>query len=141
MQMGQYYANPRNGFWKLMGMLRGFDPQAPYATRVHALVASGIALWDVLESCEREGSLDTAIKSESVRPNNFNEFFREHPCLRLVAFNGAKAERLYTKYVLPQIDNYTAAYVRLPSTSSANAALSFAGKVTAWRSGLGISLG
>jgi hypothetical protein len=60
-----------------MGKLLGFDPRAPYSRRVAALKAARIAVWDVLHSCVREGSLDTSIEAEIA--NDFAQFFRRHP--------------------------------------------------------------
>ena len=129
---GQYYAHPRNAFWKIMGELVGFDAEAPYAQRLNALVAAGIALWDVVHSCQRQGSLDTAIESSSIKVNDFVEFFCRHPHIKVVCFNGAAAERCYRKHVLPQLQA-DFSYARLPSTSPAHAAVSFERKLASWR--------
>ena len=64
-EAGEYYGHPRNAFWPLMAELFGFDAQAPYAARVQALTGSGVAVWDVLQSCVREGSLDASIDRAS----------------------------------------------------------------------------
>ena len=62
----EYYAFPRNAFWRIMGELFGFSRELSYRERLARLGEHGVALWDVLESCRREGSLDTRI-SEPVR--------------------------------------------------------------------------
>lgn len=76
---GQYYAHAQNAFWRIMAELLGFDATAPYAERTQALKSARIALWDVLHSCEREGSLDTNIDRETLVANDFAAFLREHP--------------------------------------------------------------
>jgi hypoxanthine-DNA glycosylase len=129
---GRYYAHPRNAFWRIMAELLGFDPQAPYATRARALCAARVALWDVLHSCVRRGSLDTMIVNDSEVANDFRAFFRAHPRIDTVCFNGAKAEASYRRHVLPGIAAGFR-YVRLPSTSPAHAGLSYARKLAAWR--------
>jgi double-stranded uracil-DNA glycosylase len=126
----QYYAHPQNQFWKIMEALLGIDRAKPYAERVQALKARRIAVWDVLHSCVREGSLDTRIEDEIA--NDFAAFFRAHRRLRHVFFNGAKAEASYRRHV--QIPSGGAIrYARLPSTSPAHASLSAARKLAAWR--------
>lgn len=74
---GCYYAHPRNRFWRVVGECFGFDPTLPYKERLDALEASGAALWDTIESCERTGSLDSAILRPQV--NDFSAFFRRTP--------------------------------------------------------------
>ncbi|HTO56242.1 MAG TPA: DNA-deoxyinosine glycosylase, partial [Pseudomonadales bacterium] len=85
---GQYYGHPRNAFWRIVGELFGFDPAASYATRVRRLADSGVAVWDVLASCERAGSLDSRIDPESVVPNDFADFFAAHRRIERICFNG-----------------------------------------------------
>jgi len=75
----QYYAHPRNAFWPIMASLYGFAADLPYALRLQQLTAHGVALWDVLAYCEREGSLDSAIRNE--QPNDFHRFFAAHRIL------------------------------------------------------------
>jgi double-stranded uracil-DNA glycosylase len=130
----QYYAHPRNQFWQIVGELLAFDPTSPYEGRVAALRSADIALWDVLRSCIRPGSLDSAIEPRSALPNDFASFLAAHPQIRRICFNGAKAEALYTRLVRPQLAAGPAIqYLRLPSTSPANAALPFAAKLAAWQ--------
>ena len=134
LRAGQYYAHPRNAFWTILGTLLGVDPGATYERRVAALREHGIALWDVLESCMRESSLDSDIDEASIVVNDFATFFREHPRVDTVCFNGAKAESCHRKHVLPGLTGARAfRYHRLPSTSPAHAAMSVDDKVAAWR--------
>ena len=133
LRAGQYYAHPRNLFWRILGELAGFDPGLPYADRIEALAASGIALWDVLKSCTRAGSLDAAIDKNSIVPNDFATFFARHPRVRRIYFNGTTAEQCYRRRVLPSLPADPRVYERLPSTSPAHAALSFEEKLAAWR--------
>ena len=132
---GRYYAHPRNLFWPILCDLLGADPALPYAARTRLLKANGIALWDVLESCVREGSLDSSIEDSTAAANDFASFYREHPRISQVFFNGAKAESAYRRHVRAAVreTGRPRIYVRLPSTSPAHAALSFAQKRDAWR--------
>src|SRR3990172_6260586 len=91
LRANQYYAHPRNLFWRIMGELLGFDPASPYSQKVQALKSARIALWDVLHSCRREGSLDSGIDDGSLAPNDLAAFFLDHPGITRVFFNGAKA--------------------------------------------------
>jgi hypoxanthine-DNA glycosylase len=130
----EYYAYPQNLFWRILGEITGADAALPYAARVRALKSSGIALWDVLASCVREGSLDSAIDDATLRVNDFAAFFRAHPRIEQVFFNGAKAEACYRRHVLPLLAGTSgpSLFRRLPSTSPANASLSHAHKQRAW---------
>ena len=130
----QYYGHPRNGFWPIVADLFGFDAQGPYARRVLALQTHGVAVWDVLASCERPGSLDSAIAPASVVPNDFAEFFRQHRAITRVCFNGAAAATLYRRHVVPQVALAPAVQlIRLPSTSPAHAGMRLADKRRAWQ--------
>ena len=130
---GEYYAHPRNHFWRVMGALLAVDAEATYAQRLLALNNAGIALWDVLHSCIREGSLDSAIDKASQIPNDFQSFFTHHTKITRVYFNGSMAEQIYRKRVLPFLKVQPLEYLRLPSTSPAHAALSFERKLEAWK--------
>jgi len=130
----QYYAHPQNGFWRILGSTLGFDPKNPYEVRVASVRSAGIAVWDVLRSCIRPSSLDSAIEASSVVPNDFAMFFAAHPRVRRICFNGAKAEALFARYVSPGLPADPAMqFVRLPSTSPANAGLPFPEKLRAWQ--------
>ena len=132
---GQYYAHPQNRFWSIMGQLLGFDPvTTPYVQRTRALTEAGIALWDVLQSCERPGSLDSAIRRETQMVNDLPGFLTTHPLIRKIYFNGAHAEQTFHRMVRPLLpDNVELEYIRLPSTSPAHASLSFNDKLAYWR--------
>jgi hypoxanthine-DNA glycosylase len=137
----QYYAHPRNAFWPIMAPLAGVAADAPYGERTVALVAAGIAVWDVLRSCERPGSLDSDIDPATLRPNDFGRFFRRHPAIRTVCFNGSTAERLYRRHVAAQGHASPALrYLRLPGTSPANAALPLPAKRRAWHAAVRAAL-
>jgi hypoxanthine-DNA glycosylase len=125
----QYYANPRNGFWRIMGEIFGFDALAPYEDRVVALRAHGVAVWDVLRSCRRVGSLDSAVEPDSMVANDFGELFDAHPTIERVLFNGAAAEKNYGRLVRVE---RSVSYHRLPSTSPAQT-MRYADKLAAWR--------
>jgi hypoxanthine-DNA glycosylase len=129
---GEYYGNPRNAFWRIAAEIVGFDAQAPYPVRVAALLDHGIAVWDVLRSCVREGSLDSAVRPDSMVPNDLAAFFRDHPTIERMVFNGAAAEANYRRLVR---DAPTVPSLRLPSTSPAQT-MRYADKLAAWRSAL-----
>jgi TDG/mug DNA glycosylase family protein len=131
---GQYYAHPRNAFWTILADLLGFDPSLAYVERTQRLIGAGIALWDVLRSCERRGSLDSKIDRTSVVANDFARFFEEHPCVDRVFFNGGNAEALYRRHVSRTlVGTRVVSHTRLPSTSPANASIAAAAKAEAWR--------
>ncbi len=133
----EYYAHPQNAFWPLCAAILGFDPSAPYAERTARLTRAGIALWDVLASCERSGSLDAAIDRASARPNDFARFFAAHPGIRTVLCNGTTAHTLFVRRVLPTLrarpGSPALTVHRLPSTSPAHAGLTRTQKLATWR--------
>jgi double-stranded uracil-DNA glycosylase len=131
----QYYAQPRNAFWPIMGALCGAGPELPYRARARRLAVSGVALWDVCRTAYRAGSLDAAIVPASVVVNDFGAFLARHPQVRLVCFNGRTAAALYRRHVLPGLAPRLRALatLELPSTSPAHAALSLAAKLERWR--------
>ena len=130
---GRYYAHPQNAFWRIASTLTGLDPDSPYPARVEALKSARIALWDVLHSCSREGSLDAAIERDTQTVNDFPAFFLRHGRITHVFFNGAKAEECFRRQVLKQLAAPGLEYLRLPSTSPANASLPYDRKLDAWR--------
>jgi double-stranded uracil-DNA glycosylase len=131
LQKSEYYAQPRNVFWRIMGDLFGASPQSPYAERTSRLVAAGVALWDVCHSANRPGSLDASIREDV--PNDLAGFLRSHRQLRLICFNGAKAADIYRrKVILPEdLSGITNEEV-LPSTSPAYAAMPYEEKLARW---------
>ena len=133
LEAGQYYAHPRNAFWRIMGDLFGARQDMPYPERQAVLKAKGVAVWDVLKLCQRDGSLDADIKAEV--PNDFAHFFAAHPNIRRVALNGGKAAKSFEKYALSHLPSMAVA-TALPSTSPAYAAMSFARKCELWRAAL-----
>ncbi len=137
--MRQYYAQPQNAFWRIMDVLFGAGPALAYEDRIERLVASRVAVWDVLAAGERNGSLDSAIVTTSMVINDFGGFFERHGDVGLICFNGAKAAELYRRQVLPVLPARVAAIERrlLPSTSPANASVSFARKLERWSAALG----
>lgn len=138
---GQYYAHRQNRFWPLMGALIDAGPELAYEQRCLRLIGAGIALWDVLAKCEREGSLDSAIRDDTAQANDFGALFARHPTIRMVLFNGSKAEGSFRRFVFPVLAETGAAAAdldlrRLPSTSPANASQSAEYKLAAWREAL-----
>lgn len=132
LRAGEYYAHERNSFWRIMGDLLGAGHSLPYAQRLDRLRATGIALWDVIAACERFGSLDSDIVNSSVCANDFLAFFAVHRKIDRIFFNGAAAEASFRRHVLPGVQGMGLRLVRLPSTSPAHAARSYAEKLAAW---------
>lgn len=132
----QYYAHPQNAFWKIMGELTGALPALPYEQRLHLLQVSGIALWDVVASCIRPSSLDAHIEETSIIANDFSSFFLQHPAITHVFFNGSKAEQCFKKFVSFSGNLGALQLQRLPSTSPANAGMSYLNKFEVWRAAL-----
>ena len=130
----QYYAHPRNAFWPLITAMLEADDRLDYPARCSLLREHQIALWDVLAGCEREGSLDSAIRDDSIEVNDFAGFFDRHQRIRRVFFNGARAQQEYRRRVLPTLPGPARELelLRLPSTSPAMASLSREEKLRAW---------
>lgn len=127
----QYYAHPQNSFWKIMGEL--FGTSGDYDTRCRRLVDNRIALWDVLHSSVRPGSMDADIRVESASVNDFASFFEQHASIDLIAFNGKKAEELFARFVDASIMPDRIMRTSLPSTSPAYATMPFSAKLEIWR--------
>lgn len=138
LQAGQYYAHPRNAFWPIMEAVLGVGVALPYAERCERLTGRGVAVWDVLRSCSRPGSLDAAIDSDSMVANDFPRFFHDHPGIRGVCCNGGTAYQVFRRRVVPMLPDAwrELPLLRLPSTSPAHASLSVAQKTSHWRSAL-----
>jgi len=125
----RYYAHPRNAFWRITAALFGFDAAAPYDERVTALTGAGVAVWDVLKFCRRPGSLDSSVDPDSMVANDFDAFYADHPGIAAVYFNGAAAQKNYTRLVT--VDR-PMGFTLLPSTSPA-LTMPFDAKLAAWQ--------
>ena len=123
---GEYYANTRNQFWRLLGSLIGFAAELPYTERIEAVTAAGVALWDVVHSCRRVGSLDANIDRKTLVLNDFHSFLTERPTIERGFVNGL------TAYTLFQQADIALPAARLPSSSGA-LTMSFADKLAAWQ--------
>lgn len=134
----RYYAHPRNAFWPIMADVLGFDPALDYDERLRELRRHRIALWDVIETCRRPGSLDHRIEPGSIVANDFRSLFERCPRLFRVLFNGAAAEQSWRRHVQPGLDPPWSELerLRMPSTSPAHAAMPVAEKRRAWAAGL-----
>ena len=130
----QYYAHPRNTFWRIMAALFAIDSSASYTDRVDALCRQPLILWDTLQACYRPGSLDSSIEISSAQANDFPALLRRFPEIRAIAFNGATSEKYFRKLVIPGLPETSGLeLLRMPSTSPANAGMSFEQKLAAWR--------
>lgn len=127
LEMNQYYGHNQNNFWKFMFTIFNEDFSNDYETKKALLTKNKIAVWDVLQYCERIGSLDSAIKNEIA--NDFEAFLKQHSNIKTILFNGQKAAAFFKKYV--HLDK-TYQLLTLPSTSPANASKSFQSKLDEW---------
>jgi hypoxanthine-DNA glycosylase len=126
----QYYAHPQNQFWRVLGAVTGQPlKEMDYAARIVAVQAAGIAIWDIYASCEREGSLDSAIRG--AQENDLVRFKESAPALRRICFNGRTAARR-----IREVEALGYEAMVLPSTSPAHAGMSFEEKLARWRAGL-----
>jgi len=130
----RYYAYTRNGFWPIMTDLFRLTGER-YEDKVLQLTQNKVAVWDVLKACFRSGSLDSEIDENTIVTNDFESFFRDHPEITRVFFNGAKAESIYRRHVLPALEGAAASLElrRLPSSSPAHAAMTIEQKRESWR--------
>ena len=127
----EYYGNPQNHFWPVMEALFEIDHSAPYDERTSRLLAQGVAVWDVIAECAREGSGDDRIQHAAA--NGLAGLLREHPRIRRVAFNGGTAHAT-ARALAPELFSLPGVLCeRLPSTSPRNARMRLADKVEAWR--------
>lgn len=134
LQASQYYGNPRNVFWPIMDNLFGIDASQPYAQRIKQLSQLPIILWDIIKVCHRAGSLDSNIQQHTLEANNILVLLQEFLTITLIAFNGAAAEKHFIKLAKPLLpENSNINLIRLPSTSPANASMTFAEKITCWQ--------
>ena len=128
---GFYYGHPQNAFWRILADCLGVRLPTTIGEKTQLLETHGIALWDVLHSCVREGSLDSAIRDMEV--NDFAALFRQCPDIRRILLNGGTAKRVFLKYGAKALENRE--WVALPSTSPAYT-LSYERKLAQWRQAL-----
>lgn len=137
LRLQQYYAHPRNAFWRIVDDVFAIPQTVSYALRMTALNDVGIAVWDVLAECRRRGSLDAAIDPDSVRPNNVAGLLRAHLGIARIVLNGGLAAKAFKTHIatdraIPE----TIEVIAMPSTSPANAAMTYAEKLARWRTAL-----
>jgi TDG/mug DNA glycosylase family protein len=133
----QYYANPNNAFWWIMTQIIASDNCLDYDRKTKLICDSGFAVWDVLASCQRKGSLDSNIQRSSETANDLLSLIQDNPSLRLIAFNGAAAKQIFMRYCSGILSQYPELRWRqLPSTSPAHAAMQKSEKLVIWRDAL-----
>ena len=126
-ETGFFYGHPQNRFWKLLAFLYGQNVPVSIAEKRAFLLSNRLALWDVIASCEIQGSSDASISS--VTANDLSPLLNAAPIEKIFT-NGKTADALSKKYILPRTQRQT---VCLPSTSPANAAWTFDRLCSAWR--------
>lgn len=124
----EYYGNRQNAFWPILFGVVEEEVTEDYEQKKQLLVRYKIALWDVLQSCEREGSLDSKIKGE--RPNDIKGLLIAYPALKTIVFSSQKAAQYFKKYI-GMIEGIT--FVTMPSPSGANARMSLQEKLNHWK--------
>jgi len=127
-ELNEYYGHSRNKFWKIISTITGNNMPFSYPDKKSLLIKNKIGIWDVAHNASRKGSLDSAIQDEI--PNDLTDFVSKHMNLKVIGFNGKKAESLFNKYFKRQEG---IKYVSLPSTSPANTSIGFDGICNKWR--------
>ena len=130
-QKQQYFGNPRNTFWRILFNIYDTPFSNDYYIKQSLIIENKIAIWDVCQSANRKGSLDSAIQNEI--PNKIDELIDKNPTINTIIFNGQKAEKLFKKY-FDYIEEIN--YATLLSTSPANASYSFDEKFNNWKQAL-----
>jgi hypoxanthine-DNA glycosylase len=128
LRRGEYYGFPGNHFWKILPAIFGEPPPADYAAKLRLLKKNRVAVWDVIESCERVGAADSAIRC--MRPNRVPNLLERYPNVRMIFLNGKTAERLFRAHLAARI---SLPVRTLPSTSPAHASMSIHEKTKRWR--------
>lgn len=131
----QYYAHPQNRFWKIMSELCDLDlVNCNYKIRLNKLLDNGIALWDTIGVCEREGSMDSDIHKEV--PNNIRKLLKKYPQIRKICLNGNKSYSTFKKYFPDILNNQHYSIHPLPSTSPANARFKLKELTELWKNAI-----
>ena len=128
LEIQQYYAHPQNKFWKIIFELFNEKFTTDYDERIKILEKYHVALWDVIDNCERKGSLDSEIRNEEA--NKIGELLHNYPNIKAIFCNGQKSHKNLWK-ILPK-DFYLPIIV-LPSTSPAHASLRYEEKLKSWK--------
>lgn len=123
----EYYAHPRNAFWKIIAFLKGIECPNVYEEKKRLIRDMNIALWDVCHTCVRPGSLDSNIRHEA--PNKIAELLEENPTIQTIIFNGQPAEKLFHKH-LKSLRHFHC--ITMPSTSPTNT-MSIEKKLESWK--------
>ena len=126
LEQREYYAHPRNQFWRIMESLFGIDRHRPYRERVDDLIRHRIALWDVIGACYRAGSADHRITGPSLNP--VQQLLTSCPTIRGIACNGTTAAWYVDRLGFPS----NIRIIPLPSTSPANTRFTLKEKTERW---------
>ncbi|MDD1719121.1 MAG: DNA-deoxyinosine glycosylase [Methanoregulaceae archaeon] len=133
--LSSYYANPRNQFWEIMEVLLGIDKTLPYIERIRSLKDHHVALWDSVETCRREGALDSGIRNPVL--NDIGGLIRNQSSIKMIGANGKVAGKfLFRALGRREDDSGSPILVTLPSTSPANSQVSLERKIDIWRDAL-----
>ena len=127
LEMQQYYAHPQNKFWKIIFELFNEKFTKDYDERIKILEKHHIALWDVIDTCERIGSLDSEIRNEEA--NKIEELLQNFPNIKAIFCNGQKSHKNLQKILGKK---FRMPIIVLPSTSPAYAGLSYFDKLKSW---------
>jgi TDG/mug DNA glycosylase family protein len=127
LEKGEYYGNSRNAFWPIVNEVFGGNGFNNYSEKIEFAIQNHIAIWDVVATCNREGSLDSAIKDVVV--NDIEDVLMSNPSIKIVLFNGASAAKFYKKYV--KFYPYRTEFCTMPSTSPAYT-IPFERKLNEW---------
>ena len=128
LEMQQYYAHPQNKFWKIIFELFTEKFTTDYDERIKILEKYHVALWDVIDNCERKGSLDSEIRNEEA--NKIGELLHIYPNIKVIFCNGQKSYKNLQK-ILPK--DFHLPIIVLPSTSPAHASLRYEEKLLSWQ--------
>jgi len=128
-ETGFYYGHPQNRFWKVVAAVTNQSEPHTISEKKKMLLAGGIAIWDVVSSCEIDGSSDSSIRNAV--PNDIAGLLKKTN-IRAVFANGAKAAELYNRYCLKSDGERRTEIIKLPSTSPANAAWSLDRLIIEW---------
>ena len=128
LEAGEYYGNPNNQFWNIIERSLGIPQSLPYEERINEIGRAGIALWDVIRSCERNGAMDNRIRN--ARVNDIPAILERYPSIQVIGLNGKTAGKFFSR-AWPAGFNDVNVTV-LPSTSPANARIRLEEKICAW---------